>query len=118
MTIVGTTAFEEALLGRKSILFGDVPFMLIDGITRVRSFEDLPELICEFGDIDNMHSCAAYLQTIKDIGFELNVFYLMGQAEKILGGKEKKDEKFTHELSILKEFYNSGYETWLQEHNR
>ena len=116
VTIVGTTAFEEALLGKKSILFGDVPFMLIDGITRARSFEDLPELIREFGEIDNMHSCAAYLQTIKDIGFELNVFYLMGQAEKILGGKEQKDEKFTQELAVLKEFYNSGYERWMKEH--
>ena len=116
VTIVGTTAFEEALLGKKSILFGDVPFMMIDGITRARSFEDLPALIREFGEIDNKHSCAAYLQTIKDIGYEINVFYLMGQAEKILAGKEQRDEKFNQELTALKAFYNSGYEVWLQEH--
>jgi hypothetical protein len=116
VTIVGTTAFEEALLGKKSILFGDVPFMMIDGITRARSFEVLPALIREFGEIDNKHSCAAYLQTIKDIGYEINVFYLMGQAEKILAGKEQRDEKFNQELTALKAFYNSGYEVWLQEH--
>ena len=118
VTIVGTTAFEAALLGKKSILFGDVPFALIDGITRVRSFEDLPQLIREFGDIDNKHSCAAYLQTVKDIGFELNVFYLMGQAEKILAGKEQRDERFHQELETLRNFYNCGYETWMKEHKR
>ncbi len=118
VTIVGTTAFEAALLGKKSILFGDVPFALIDGITRVRSFEDLPQLIRDFGDVDNKHSCAAYLQTVKDIGFELNVFYLMGQAEKILAGKEQRDERFHQELDTLRDFYNCGYETWIKEHKR
>ena len=109
ITIVGTTAFEEALMGRKSIIFGDVPFELIDGISRVHSFEELPGLIREFGETDNMHSCAAYLQTIKDIGFEIDLFYLMDKAEKILGGKESEDEKFLHEIDQLERFYEAGY---------
>ncbi|NLG02367.1 MAG: hypothetical protein GX567_00805 [Clostridia bacterium] len=118
VTIVGTAAFEAALLGKKSILFGDVPFAMVDGIMRARSFEDLPELIRTFGEIDNEHSCAAYLATVKEIGFELNVFYLMDQAEKILAGKEARDPKFDHELSVLKDFYNTGYEVWMKEHGR
>ena len=32
-----------------------MPFTLIDGITQVKSLEDLPELIKNFGEIDNKH---------------------------------------------------------------
>ena len=69
VTIVGTTAYEEALLGRKSIVFGEVPFTLMEGITKVKDLNDLPMLIKDFGEIDNIKSCAAYLQTVKDLGF-------------------------------------------------
>ncbi len=117
VTIVGTTAFEEALLGRKSIIFGDVPFELVDGITKVTDFEELYGLISEFGEIDNIHSCAAYLQTIKDIGFEIDLFYLMGKAEKILAGKEERDDKFNGNIEELKKFYVFGYRKWC-EYNR
>ncbi|HAV01238.1 MAG TPA: hypothetical protein DCW47_08645 [Lachnospiraceae bacterium] len=112
VTIVGTTAFEEALLGRKSLIFGDVPFELVDGITKVTSFEQLPGLIADFGEIDNIHSCAAYLQTIRDIGFEIDLFYLMAKAEKILGGKEQSEEKFEKNMEELKKFYYFGYRKW------
>jgi len=116
ITIVGTTAYEEALLGRKSIIFGDVPFELIDGITRVRSFEDLPELIRDFGEIDNIHSCAAYLQTIMEVGFEIDLFYLMAKAEKVLAGKEQEDDKFKEQLYRLMEFYKAGFARYQEEH--
>lgn len=114
VTIVGTTAYEEALFGRKSIIFGDVPFNLIDGVTKVTDFTKLPEIIKDFGEIDNIHSCAAYLQTIKDVGFEFDLFYMMNKADKILGGKEEMDEKFEGELNTLNEFYKAGYERFLE----
>lgn len=114
-TIVGTTAYEEALFGRKSIIFGDVPFSLIDGVTKVTDFTKLPEIVRDFGEIDNIHSCAAYLQTIKDIGFEFDLFYMMNKADKILGGQEEIDEKFSHELSQLNEFYKAGYQHFLDK---
>ena len=50
VTITGTAAYEAALMGKKSIVFGDVPFSLIDGVTRIRSFEDLPAAIRNFGE--------------------------------------------------------------------
>ena len=118
VTIVGTTAYEEALLGRKSVIFGDVPFELIDGITRVHSFEELPELIKDFGEIDNIHSCAAYLQTIRDIGYEIDLFYLMAKAEKILAKTEEREEKFDKNIEELKKFYYSGYSRWLEENGK
>ena len=112
VTIVGTTAFEEALLGRKSIIFGDVPFELIDGITKVKGYEELPALIRDFGEIDNIHSCAAYLRTIKDVGVEIDLFYLMAKAEKILAKEEERDEKFNGQIEKLMEFYEKGYARW------
>ena len=118
VTIVGTTAYEEALLGRKSILFGDVPFELIDGITKVHSYEELPGLIREFGEIDNIHSCAAYLKTIRDVGFEIDLFYLMAKAEKILAHEEERDEKFISQIDELMRFYEAGYARWIEEHDR
>ncbi len=118
VTIVGTTAFEEALLGRRSVIFGDVPFELVDGITKAKSFEELPGLIAEFGEIDNIHSCAAYLQTIKDIGFEIDLFYLMAKAEKILAGKEEREEKFEKNIEELKAFYSFGYDKWTELYGR
>jgi len=118
ITIVGTTAFEEALMGRKSIVFGDVPFNLIDGITKCTDFEKLPEMIKDFGDIDNIHSCAAYLQTIKDVGFEIDLFYLMDKAEKILGKKEEEDEKFKSQIETLKDFYEAGYKRFLEKQGK
>ena len=109
VTIVGTTAFEEALLGRRSVIFGDVPFELIDGIDRVKDFEELPGLIRNFGEIDNMHSCAAYLETIKEIGVEIDLFYLMDEADRVLGKKTDESEKFRDQIRRLEEFYDKGY---------
>lgn len=112
-TIVGTTAFEEALLGKRSVIFGDVPFELIDGIDKVKSFEELPELIRNFGEIDNIHSCAAYLETIKEIGVEIDLFYLMDEADRVLAGKVSESEKFREQIGRLEEFYAKGYSRYL-----
>ena len=109
VTIVGTTAYEEALFGKRSIIFGDVPFNLIDGVEKITDFSKLPEAIRQFGEIDNIHSCAAYLQTVKDVGFEWDLFYVMDKADKILGGKEEMDEKFSKDLETINEFYKAGY---------
>ena len=109
VTIVGTTAYEEALFGKRSIIFGDVPFNLIDGVDKITDFSKLPEAIRQFGEIDNIHSCAAYLQTVKDIGFEFDFFYVMDKADKVLSGKEEMDDRFMKELDTINEFYKAGY---------
>ncbi len=116
VTIVGTTAFEEALMGRRSVIFGDVPFELIDGIDKISDFEELPEKIRNFGEIDNIHSCAAYLETIKEIGVEIDLFYLMDEADKVLGKKAEESDKFKEQIERLKEFYDKGYSRYLEEH--
>ncbi len=115
VTITGTAAYEAALMGKKSIVFGDVPFSMIDGITRIRSFEDLPRAIRAFGEIDNIHSAASYIHAVKEAGSEVRIFYLMDEAEEIFAGRHKETEEFHKELSVLLDFYEKGlknYKKW------
>ncbi|MCR5526624.1 MAG: hypothetical protein K6F39_04490 [Lachnospiraceae bacterium] len=113
-TITGTGAYEAALLGKRSIVFGDVPFSLMDGVTRIRSYEDLPEVIREFGKpIENTHSCAAYLEAVKEAGSEVKINELMNGAEEIFAGRAKEDAEFDGMLEELLKFYEKGYQRWL-----
>ena len=112
VTITGTAAYEAALMGRKSIVFGDVPFSLIDGITRIRSFEDLPEAIRSFGEVDNIHSAASYIHAVKEAGNEVKIFYLMDEAEEIFAGRHEESEEFARELKVLLDFYEKGLENY------
>ncbi len=112
VTITGTAAYEAALLGRKSIIFGEVPFCLIDGVQRVSSFEDLPRLIREFGEVDNMHSAASYIHAVREAGEEVKIFYLMDEAEEIFAKRHEESEEFDRELTKLLDFYEKGLENY------
>ncbi|MCR5651457.1 MAG: hypothetical protein K6F86_09785 [Lachnospiraceae bacterium] len=112
VTITGTAAYEAALLGKKAIVFGDVPFSLIKGIIRIRSFEDLPEAVRSFGTVDNIHSAASYLSAVKTAGEEVKIFYLMDEAEEIFAGRHKESPEFAGELEKLLRFYEKGLENY------
>ena len=112
VTITGTAAYEAALLGKRSIIFGDVPFSLIDGVMRIRSFEDLPAAIRSFGPVDNIHSAASYLKAVKDAGEQVQIFYLMDEAEEIFAGRHQESEEFDRQLQVLMDFYEKGLENY------
>ena len=114
ITITGTAAYEAALLGKRSIVFGEVPFSMIEGITRITDFSQLPQAIRDFGPVDSLHSAAAYIETVKQAGEEVKIFYLMEEAEKIFSGKAERTPEFEAELDKLADFYEKGYERWLQ----
>lgn len=119
ITITGTAAYEAALMGKKSIVFGEVPFSLIDGITQISDFSLLPEAIKSFGQTDNIHSAAAYLHTVKEAGEKVKIFELMDQAEEIFAGKMERTPEFEAELDVLLDFFEKGYKQWmLTEKNR
>lgn len=113
VTITGTAAYEAALLGKKSIVFGEVPFSLIEGVQRITDFNELPEAIRSFGEVDSLHSAAAYIETVKQAGSEVKIFYLMDEAEKIFAGKAERTKEFEAELDVLADFYEKGYERYL-----
>lgn len=113
ITITGTAAYEAALMGKRSIVFGEVPFTLIDGITRITDFSQLPKAIREFGEVDSLHSAAAYLHTVKQAGEPVKIFELMDMAEEIFAGKLERTPEFEKELDVLADFYEKGYRQWL-----
>jgi len=112
VSVSGTSAYEAAMLGKKAIVFGDVPFSHIDGVTRVHSFEDLPKLIASFGTIDNIKSCASYLATVKSIGMKINLKYLMAEGEAIIKGDKGLSNEFQEQIDQLMEFYEKAYDIY------
>jgi len=108
ITITGTSALEAALLGKRSIIFGKVPFSVIEGISLVSNFNDLPHLISSFGEVDNIQACASYLATVKKIGTEVRLNYLMEEGEKILKGKKMLTDEYRNEIFALKHFYEKA----------
>ncbi|MBP5384097.1 MAG: hypothetical protein J6Y57_03870, partial [Lachnospiraceae bacterium] len=84
----------------------------------IHSFEELPEKIRSFGEIDNIHSCAAYLETIKEIGVEIDLFYLMDEADSVLAKKVPESEKFCDQIKRLELFYERGYRQYTEDRKR
>ncbi len=113
VTIVGTTAYEAALLGKKAVVFADPAFSMIDGIIRVKSFEELPAAIASFGETDNLHSAAAYIEMVKRVSTEVKIFELMDEAELLFAGKKEMTPEYEDMLNHLLTFYERGYETYL-----
>ena len=111
ITVTGTSAYEAALFGKKSIVFGDAPFNVIEGIIRVNNFEELPSLIASFGEINNIHSAAAYIAAVKEMGVEVNINYLMNEGEKILSGHKELTENYQSEIRNLKLFFEKSLES-------
>ncbi len=112
ITITGTSAYEAAMLGKRAIVFGDVPFALINSITRIHSFENLSELIKEFKPVDNIHSCASYIYTVKNLGFDFKFKYIMDKGYDIINNNCDVDEEFMNQLNILEKLYITAYENY------
>lgn len=113
IAISGTGAYEAAMLGKKSIVFADVPFTLIEGVYHVRSFHELPSLIASFGPIDNMKSCASYIAAIKSTGKDINLKYLMAEGEAIIRKDHAIEVKFQNEIDKLAAFFSQAYTAYL-----
>ena len=109
VAISGTGAYEAAMLGKKSIVFADVPFSLIEGVSVIRSYQDMPNLIASFSPIDNIKSCAAYIAAIKSIGSEINLKYLVAEGEEIIMKRRSMSKKFQDEIDKLAVFFDKAY---------
>ncbi len=114
VTISGSSAFEAALLGKKALVFSDVSFSMIEGITRVKSFEQLPKLIRDFGEIDNTHSCASYIAAVEKAGVIIKFKYLISEGENILLGRTKVTQEYESELEVLENFFIDAYDRYVE----
>lgn len=123
VTITGTSAYEAALMGKRALVFGDVMFNVIEGITRVDSFESLPDLLLEFSDqtpLDNIKSCAAYIKAVKKIGMPINLVYLLNSALDTLRYNEQPDKDYIEALDSLEMLYENvlkNMDKWYLEHS-
>lgn len=117
ITIAGSTAYEAAVLGKKSIIFSDVPFKLINGVSKINSFENLPNKIAEFADIDNIKSCAAYIAAVKSVGVQIDMKYLILECEEIINGTKVASDKFIESIDLLTSFYNNSYNIYNSQRN-
>jgi len=109
ITISGSSAYEAAILGKRSVIFGEVPFKLIEGVTKVDSFERLVSLFSDFGESVDSKSCAAYLAAVKSVGTEIDLKYLISESELIINGNTRASEKFNKSLDSLLSFYNRAF---------
>ena len=112
ITITGTSAYEAALLGKKSIVFGDLPFNMISSISRIRSYEELPALLAALGTIENTKACAAYLATIRAVGKEINLKYLISEGEAIVRGEKEYSNTYGGQMNTLFEFYENAFDKY------
>lgn len=114
VTISGTAAYEAALFGKRSIVFADVPFSLVDGVSIVRSFLELPDFISEFGPVENKKSCAAYIAAIKAVGSEIDLNYLISEGDDIRRGLKVVSQEYDSQIQQLAIFYYLAYRSYGQ----
>lgn len=113
ITITGTSAYEAALLGKPAFVFGDVPFAVIKGVTRIRAIEDLPQMfrdIRNVKDMDNIKECAAYIKAVKNVGKSVDLENIMNKAYWHLTQGKELDEDFWKEIENLRSFFEDAYE--------
>lgn len=110
ITITGTSAYEAVMLGKRAIVFGDASFNVIEGISRVSSYENLYDIIRSLdAPIDNIKSCAAYIRTVKDMGRRIDIRYLMREGERMISKKELPSEQYIAQIEQLVSFYDDAY---------
>lgn len=112
-TVTGTGAFEAALLGKRSIILGEMTCQVIDGIYKLDSFRNLNKALKEIASpIDNIHSCAAYIHTAKKYGVTFKVFTITLDGKKVLKEGKPITKEYEQELDDLIEFFERGYKIY------
>lgn len=114
-TVTGTGAFEAALLGKKSIILGEMSCQVIDGIQKLDSFRNLRKILSDISSpIDNIHSCAAYIHTAKKYGVEFKVFTITLDGKAVLKEGKTITAQYDKELNDLIDFFERGYNLYME----
>ena len=94
VTLTGTSAFEAAMFGKRSIIFGNASFDIIKTIHRVTSFEELPSALKKFKiplESDYKYDAEAYLKTVMKVGKRIPFNKMIIQS--ISKSKEHEDDQ-------------------------
>lgn len=113
ITLTGTGAFEAAMLGKPSIVLGNVPFEVIRSVHKCTDFTLLPSLIQEYFVenfyYDNVIDCAKYLQVIQTLGEKVEFTFLHKETlEGIINKKEKLDDKVCVQIFSLSKIFKKA----------
>lgn len=114
VTATGTSAYEAALLGRRSIVFGPVPFSVLPTVRECHSFEELGTALLGLADeVDLEESdrcCAAYIKAVKDLGVSFNINLLIDESYRAMESDDSPSAQLSAELSKLRSFYMRALE--------
>jgi hypothetical protein len=105
ITITGTSAFEAALLGKGSIIFGDVPFDKIKGVYKINNFEELPIHLPILDNVDNKYSLLNYINKVIQFGEQVNISFLLQRSENNIKNNIFQDDELDAELEKLLLFF-------------
>ena len=110
VTISGTTAYEAVMLGKNAVVFSDVPFSLIEGVHRVKSFEDLPKVLrCFTHPLDNVRSCASYVQAVKFTGVKSDFINLCYGCDHAIRNDIEPQGELKEWLRSLDKLFTEAY---------
>tara|TARA_Y100000389_G_C17468010_1_gene527494 strand:+ start:781 stop:2346 length:1566 start_codon:yes stop_codon:yes gene_type:complete len=120
ITIVGSSALEASMLSKPAIVFGNVCYNVLSNVRVTNSFEEL-EMIFKLIKNDNWPNknnndeCAAYLNTIKDKGINLDMWTLLKLSSKKINSELLSDDE-AHKLKKLNDqlinFYDKAVEIY------
>lgn len=75
---------------KPALVFGEVYFHMIEGITNVNNLEKLPQLPGDFIHFQGApHACAAYISTVKEYGESVNMVRLGEEGLPLIRFKKK-----------------------------
>lgn len=103
ITLSGSSAFEAAMMGKPSLMFGNTLFEVIDGVDKVCSFSELPEKIGKMKSAmaDNTKSCAGYLQAVCELGKYIPLTELMTKSQAAMSNNESLPADMKNVVSHL-----------------
>jgi hypothetical protein len=103
VTLSGSSAFEAAMLGKKSIIFGNTFFEVMEGIEKIHALPDLPKMIRNFEQplTDNSKSCAAYLQAISQAGAYIPLAEILKQSEDTMKANGIPSKELSQKIANL-----------------
>ena len=116
VTISGTTAYEAALLGKPAMVFSDVPFSLIESVFRENSLENIAKTMEKFKNFECTDvSSVAYITASKQLGYSINLKYLMDEGERIIRGQSIISDEFEKNLNNLEKLFFDAYNFYESE---
>lgn len=111
ITLSGTSAFEASLCNKPSIIFGNAFFEVLDNITKINSFDELPDAIKKFKSYQttSLNSQAAYLKTITELGVKVDILRLLKDSENSARNNSILPVESKNYISNIVDMYEKEY---------